>query len=30
VRKALLTHPLIAQDAVTEELVERMFVGSAV
>ena len=29
VRKALLTHPLIAQDAVTEELVERMFVGSA-
>ena len=30
VRKALLTHPLIAQDAVTEELMERMFVGSAV
>jgi 6-phospho-beta-glucosidase len=30
VRKALLTHPLIAQDSVTEELVERMFVGSAV
>ena len=30
VRKALLTHPLIAQDAVTEELVERMFVGSVV
>ena len=30
VRKALLTHPLIAQDAVTEELLERMFVGSAV
>jgi 6-phospho-beta-glucosidase len=30
VRKALLTHPLISQDAVTEELVERMFVRSAV
>jgi 6-phospho-beta-glucosidase len=30
VRKALLTHPLIAQDAVVEDLVERMFVGSAV
>ena len=30
VRKALLTHPLIAQDAVVEELMERMFVGSAV
>jgi 6-phospho-beta-glucosidase len=29
VRKALLTHPLVAQDSVTEELVERMFVGSA-
>jgi 6-phospho-beta-glucosidase len=30
VRKALLTHPLIAQDSVTEELMERMFAGSAV
>jgi 6-phospho-beta-glucosidase len=30
VRKALLTHPLIAQDAVTEELMEQMFVGSPV
>jgi 6-phospho-beta-glucosidase len=30
VRKALLTHPLIAQDLAVEELMERMFVGSAV
>jgi 6-phospho-beta-glucosidase len=30
VRKALLTHPLIAQDAVTEELMARMFAGSLV
>jgi 6-phospho-beta-glucosidase len=30
VRKALLTHPLISQDAVVEELMERMFVRSAV
>jgi 6-phospho-beta-glucosidase len=30
VRKALLTHPLIAQEGVVEELMERMFVGSAV
>jgi 6-phospho-beta-glucosidase len=30
VRKALLTHPLIAQDAVVEDLMERMFVRSAV
>src|SRR5262245_25322522 len=30
VHKALLTHPLIAQDAVAEELMERMFARSAV
>ena len=30
VRKALLTHPLVSQDAVVEELMERMFARSAV